>query len=191
MRSFSLPILIRQEGIGTSCLYDFLERTDQWHFRYDMTNCLYASLIEAIFTNCACKPDLWQKGHLKPCRGHQIICVKVGSLNILYTVVYTKLQKYLESFGDKSAGLDKVKNLITGKNTTCLQVFNDFDISSDEILSFLDLSVPSSLCFHFNRNLSNPRDLPFQGRVLSCGAKADRVLSGKFHLYFLKPNCPM
>ena len=75
-----------------------------------------------------------------------------------------------------------MKNLITGKNTTCLQVFNDFVIISDEIFSFVGLSVPGSLTFHFNRDLSNPRDLSFQGRILSCGAKADRVLSGKLHL---------
>ena len=91
MRSFSLPTLIGQEDIGKSYLRAFLQRTDQPHFRYDMTNCLYASLIEAILTNCACKPDLFNSGHLKPCRGHQIICVKVSSLHILYTVVYTKL----------------------------------------------------------------------------------------------------
>ena len=52
--------------------YDF----DLSH-RYDMTNCLYASLIEAVFKNCKCSPDVWASKDLQPCRGHQILCVKV------------------------------------------------------------------------------------------------------------------
>ena len=77
MRSFSLPTLIKQEGTSIEYPHAFLKRTNQWHFRYDMTNCLYASLIEAILVNCDCKPDLFHSDHLKPCRGHQIMCVQV------------------------------------------------------------------------------------------------------------------
>merc|ERR1719233_1069189 len=74
-------------------------------YRYDMINCLYSSLIEAILSNCECSPLIWKSKTLKPCRGHQIQCV----------------QKYMENFGDKQSGLDRVKNLITGENATCLQ----------------------------------------------------------------------
>ena len=32
------------------------------------------------------------------------------------------IQKYMENFGDKLSGLDRVKNIVTRRNATCLQV---------------------------------------------------------------------
>ena len=95
-------------------------------FRYDMINCLYSSLIEAILSNCGCSPLVWKEKNYRPCRGHQIQCVQVFNNKTTTTITtmrnFDYIQKYMENFGDKLSGLDRVKNLVTRRNATCLQV---------------------------------------------------------------------
>ena len=40
----------------------------------------------------------------------------------MITGLKSTFQTYFENFGDEASGLDVVKNVLSGKNETCLQV---------------------------------------------------------------------
>ena len=69
-----------------NCLLNFNLKLQSTGFRYTMSNCLYASMIDKVETNCSCSPifasmvtdEAISGVKVKPkCIGHQIKCMEV------------------------------------------------------------------------------------------------------------------
>ena len=79
-----------------------------------MANCLYASMIHTIETECNCSPFFVTMSNTEAgsveqrptCEGENLVCMEAVMLN----------------WGDEEDGLDRVLNTMTGQVTKCMPV---------------------------------------------------------------------
>ena len=100
-------------------------------YRYEMSNCLYAAMVENIFYNCSCKPFFlnWdpvsQKvknaSSLPTCQGKQLLCMQVQSEQTNITLHHCIHKTLMNLWGDPSYHLDSVYNQVTGQVEKCYQ----------------------------------------------------------------------